>query len=132
MNTRRGFTLVELMIVVAILGVLGVLAIPAYQRYVTDAKVSEAKAVLHEIRLLQEQYFADRRTYLEGADTAALEADLYGFEPSARVKANYNFKVEAGTATGNTIANSFIATAEPQHTSLGGDLTLNHLNEQSW
>lgn len=127
---KRGFTIVELMVVVAILGILGAIAVPMFRGYITDAKVAEAKAVLHEIRLLQEQYYADRRTYLAAADTAALEAGLPGFEPSARVKGNYNFKVEPDA--GGTIADSFIATAEPQHASLGGNLTLNHLNEQNW
>jgi type IV pilus assembly protein PilE len=127
---NKGFTLVELIVVIAILGILGAIAVPMFRGYITDAKVSEAKAVLHEIRLLQEQYYADRRTYLAAADTAALEANLPGFEPSARVKANYNFKVEP--AAGGTIATTFLATAEPQHASLGGNLTLNHRNEQNW
>jgi len=35
-------------------------------------------------------------------------------------------------AAGGTIATTFLATAEPQHASLGGNLTLNHKNEQNW
>ena len=65
-QNNKGFTLVEIMIVVAILGVLGAIAIPLYQGYVRDARLSEAKANLQSIRLLQEQYFADEGEYIDG------------------------------------------------------------------
>ena len=65
MNHRQsGFTLIELMIVVAIIGVLSMIAYPSYQEYVLRGKLAEATAGLAELRVKAEQYFADRRTYV--------------------------------------------------------------------
>ena len=53
---RRGFSLIELMIVVAILGVLAALAIPAFNRYIARGKLSEAQTMLSNIKMQQESY----------------------------------------------------------------------------
>ncbi len=53
---RKGFTLVELMIVVAILGILGAIVLPTYQTNASEAKVSSAKSNLHTMRAQIELY----------------------------------------------------------------------------
>lgn len=62
----RGFSLIELMVVVAIIGVLASIALPAYEDYVTRAKISEATTELSQGRVRMEQFFQDNRTYAGG------------------------------------------------------------------
>lgn len=58
-----GFTLIELMITVAIIGILAAIAIPAYTDYVTRAKLTDATSALSDGRVKLEQYFQDNKTY---------------------------------------------------------------------
>jgi prepilin-type N-terminal cleavage/methylation domain-containing protein len=60
---NKGFTLVELMIVVVILALLGVLAVNIYRRYIQKAKTSEAMTMLQHIRAKQEAYQAEHYRY---------------------------------------------------------------------
>jgi prepilin-type N-terminal cleavage/methylation domain-containing protein len=77
---RKGFTLVELMIVVAILSVLAVVAGTAYRRYLDSARTTEAYAMLGEIRSRQEAYRAEFSQYLS---TGSGETNLFPAVDSA-------------------------------------------------
>ena len=74
-HIRRGFTLIELMIVVAIVAILAAVALPAYQDYVLRGKLAEAYGELAAMRTKLESYFLDNRTYV-GACAAGTVAPL--------------------------------------------------------
>lgn len=63
MRTTQGFTLLELMITVAIIGILAAIAIPNYNAYVLRGNRTVAKTILAEVASRQESFFTDRKTY---------------------------------------------------------------------
>lgn len=71
----KGFSLIELMVVVVVIGILSAVIYPSYVDYVTRSKLSEPRAKLAEMRTRLEQYYQDRRTYL-GACVAGTVAPL--------------------------------------------------------
>jgi type IV pilus assembly protein PilA len=68
-TTKRGFTLVELMIVVAIVGVLAVLAVVGYRKILNSSKVAEATHMVQAIRVAQESYHAETGQYAKISNT---------------------------------------------------------------
>ena len=68
---EKGFTLIELMIVVAIIGILAAIAIPNFLRFQLKSKTSEAKVNLAAIRTAEESYLAEFGTYVNAAATPA-------------------------------------------------------------
>jgi type IV pilus assembly protein PilE len=71
---QKGFTLIELMIVVVIVAILAAVAMPAYQDYITQSKLSEASGQLSALQIKMEQFFLDNRTYSGACDAGKLAA----------------------------------------------------------
>ncbi len=67
---KKGFTLVELLIVLAIIAILSVIAIPSYRKYVMEARQTDARVQLRAIYLAEELYHSTHNTYT--ADTTKL------------------------------------------------------------
>jgi len=93
MKKHAGFTLIEVMITVAILGILAAVALPAYTDYMTRGKIPDATSTLAVKRTQIEQFFLDNRTY-EGAP--ACNAD-------STTSKNFDFSCSALTATTYTL-----------------------------
>lgn len=112
---QHGFTLIELMITVAIVAILAGIAIPAYREYIRRGAVQEAPAFLSDFRVKMEQYFQDNKTY--GAGTACATVgppswaaafdDTVAHSPAR----NFTFRCDpnADPATGYTITATGIA-----------------------
>lgn len=64
----RGFTLIELVIVVSLIGILAMIAIPAYNDSVTKARRSDGQSALMDLMTRQERYFTERNTYTTSLD----------------------------------------------------------------
>lgn len=90
---RKGFSLIELMIVVTIIGILSAIAIPTYMGVQKRARRSEFKTNLEILRLLEEKAFAERGAYVAGGDTIALMAALPEFRPGDPAKLSYDYSV---------------------------------------
>ncbi len=76
MKTQTGFSLIELMVVVAVVAILSVIALPAYTDYVTRGKIPEATANLSDLRVKMEQFYQDNRIYgtPDGANNCGKDA----------------------------------------------------------
>lgn len=87
---RSGFSLIELMVAVAIVGILAAIAYPSYTRYVTQGKRSAAQSFLYAVANKQEQYLLDNRAYTSTlANLTTTPADVSG---------NYTVAITVGTA----------------------------------
>ena len=84
-SRQRGFTLIEVMIVVVIVAILSAIAIPSYRDYVTRGRIVEATAGLGDARNKMEQYFQDNRAYpascvIQGAAATATQVTLQALQ----------------------------------------------------
>jgi len=87
---NRGFTLIELLIVITIIGILAAVAVTSYIGVTLKAARSEAYSNLGNLRLLEEQFFAETATYAgPAANEAAITALLPGFRPGTGLSFTY-------------------------------------------
>jgi len=118
---RGGFTLMELMIVVAVISILALIGIPSYDRYVIRSNRAVAKQFLLQVASKQEQYILDARQY--AATLAALN-----LTPPTELVNRYDFSLDACAAPCTT----YKVNAVPKGPQSGdGTLTLDNLGTRS-
>lgn len=103
MRTRQcGFTLIELMITVAVIGILSAVAYPSYTQYIVRANRSAAQSFMFSVNNKQEQYMLDARSYAGGVTALT---DL-GMNVPADVSSRYTITIACTmpTAVGNCTA----------------------------
>lgn len=90
---QRGFTIIELMIVIAVIGILAMIAYPSYIRYVARARNAEAESYLMALYDAQIQYYTEYRSY------TLTEADLrVGLEKPSAEYFSFSYAVCPGSA----------------------------------
>ena len=105
-----GFSLVELMVVVAVLGILASIAVPSYQDYVLRSKLVDALSSLAQLRVSMEHYYQDNRSYdsAPGAPTGhcgiAMAASNYFTYSCATSNTGQDFLITATGAAGGATA----------------------------
>ncbi|MCR4662521.1 MAG: prepilin-type N-terminal cleavage/methylation domain-containing protein [Endomicrobiaceae bacterium] len=98
MKRAKGFTLVELVIVIVIVGILSIVAVPIYRGYTRKAMASEGKALLGTIQTAQKVYFAEYAAF-KGVTTTSCNTEL---DVDARANKYFtSFTVSAASATGD-------------------------------
>ena len=117
-GSAMGFTLIELMIVVAVIALLASIAYPSYTAYTKRAKRSEAQQLMQEISLKEGQYILDARSYSTTLGTGGLNINRQGWTCTTNcTNPNYTISVAMDmtatpptyTITGAPVSGSVVA-----------------------
>jgi type IV pilus assembly protein PilE len=131
---NAGWTLIELMVVIAIIGTLAAIAIPSYTDYVIRSRTIEATGTLSDLRVRMEQFYQDYRNYGVGAvcgrnavpNLVVRFPTTVGVAPTPRSK-DFNFTC---TPTGDP-ATAYLITATGVGQVAGFTYTLNEQNQRT-
>lgn len=114
MRQSQGFTLLELLIVIAIIGILAAVSVPAYNNYIIRSKITEATSALSDGRVKIEQFFQDNRTYA-GA-------------PAPSNSTYFNYAVNGAGGVGAATTTAYTITATGIGSMAGFNFTIDQAN----
>lgn len=89
-RVAKGFTLIEMMVTVAIVGILTAVALPQYRDYVTRARLTDAFSALAAVQPAAEQFWSNQRTFV-------------GFDRLPDSSANFTYTLSAATVSAYTV-----------------------------
>ena len=134
-NKQSGFSLVELLIVVAIITILTAIGYPSYTDYVTRSTRQAAKGAIYQIADRQEQFFLDNRAYAANLSSLGYAADTLSLDREGQWVAAGSADRTYNVDVTNTTATTYTVRAVPQLVQAERDtdcmtLTLTHTNER--
>lgn len=135
LTNYKGFTLIELMIVIVVVGVLAAIAIPAYQGYVEQARRADAKAGLLSLQLTQEKFRANCPFYAAniGINTVC-GANAGGstlVHDTNSPDGHYNLSITAASGATFTLTATRVAGGKQASDTKCGDFSINQDNVQT-
>ena len=113
MRAQSGFTLIELMVVVAVIAIIAAIALPSYNEHVRNGRRAAALSAVGDLQLQQERWRAEHTTYGAEADLAMPEASKY-----------YTYAVTGGA--------TYSATATPKAADTCGTLIATNTSKPKW
>ncbi|HEX4330210.1 MAG TPA: type IV pilin protein [Burkholderiales bacterium] len=109
---HRGFTLIELMIVVIVISVLAAIAIPSYTAYITRGKRASARTAIQNLAQIEERFFTQNNNYQSVAAGSSVTAGWVNFVGDVYTTRYYDLTVTTAAGTTTTAA-AFTISAVP-------------------